>query len=107
MLTDYLDKTHIGGGSISQNEDYLKPVDGEPVGSYKFSPPPTYSQSFEDRRLDADSNPDKANAFLRQQSDRYVPERRFVETNVNSGEEEGYKKPIDTAAALFESLVSF
>merc|ERR1712013_781553 len=67
-----------------------------PLGSYKFSPPPTYSQSFEDRRLATSESspttnrqqqqttptlqrqPSEIPSFGRQMSDRYVPEKKRV-----------------------------
>merc|ERR1712013_135411 len=85
MLHHYLEPNHITGGEMSQ---CLKPIEGSPLGSYKFSPPPTYSQSFEDRRLATNESspttnrqqrqPSEIPSFGRQMSDRYVPEKKRV-----------------------------
>jgi len=74
-VTQYLDKHHICGGSFSLEDDYLRAVDSAP-GSYHFSPPPSYLQSFGDPRIDDEAKKvDDDDVFKRKSSERYVPDR--------------------------------
>lgn len=71
-----MDKHHIIGGSFSLEDDYLRPVDNTP-GSYRFSPPPTYLQSFGDPKIEEDNKLRKLindGMFERKSSERYVPD---------------------------------
>lgn len=91
----YLDRHHISGGSFSfADEDYLRPVEGE-VGSFHYSPPPPYCQSFSDTSVQKDVD----NVFERKSSERYVPDNRFNDDLVSTEEKvDEFKQATDTSS---------
>lgn len=90
-----MDRHHISGGSFSfADEDYLRPVEGE-VGSFHYSPPPPYCQSFSDTSVQKDVD----NVFERKSSERYVPDNRFNDDLVSTEEKvDEFKQATDTSS---------
>ena len=71
--------------------DNPKPADTQPSGSYNFSPPPSYLQSFGDPRIHSEKEGDDE-VFLRRPSERYVSYNKFNVIPVS----EPYEQPVDS-----------
>ncbi|XP_065669835.1 vascular endothelial growth factor receptor kdr-like isoform X2 [Hydra vulgaris] len=88
----YLDKSHIKG-SLPVDCNNVQSVNGQPSGSYNFSPPPSYLQSFGDPRIHSEKEADDE-VFLRSPSERYVSQKK---PSITVGD--GYEKAVDKTKA--------